>query len=76
MRRGRIIAFLCLVALARKLAVVLHRMLVDATNFVADKASVRVRPATIGFQVSGRGTTPLLLKRSPVAGTTDQVRPL
>ena len=34
------------VALARKLAVVLHRMLVDATNFVADKASIRFRPAT------------------------------
>jgi transposase len=28
------------VALARKLAVVLHRMLADGTNFLADKAAV------------------------------------
>ena len=28
------------VALARKLAVVLHRMLVDGTSFLADKAAV------------------------------------
>jgi hypothetical protein len=30
------------VALARKLAVVLHRMLTDRTMFVADKAAVAV----------------------------------
>jgi transposase len=33
------------VALARKLAVVLHRMLADASKFVADRASGRVRAA-------------------------------
>ena len=29
------------VALARKLAVVLHRMLLDGTSFIADKAAAR-----------------------------------
>jgi len=41
-RRNHSPAFKAKVALARKLAVVLHRMLTDQTRFVADKAAAAV----------------------------------
>ncbi len=37
------------VALARNLAMVLHRMLVDGTEFVASKAAVRVKVVAARF---------------------------
>ena len=53
------------VALARKLAVVLHRMLVDGTSFLADK---RLRPQPVKerrSQVRGRDTSPRSKVPSP-----------
>jgi hypothetical protein len=65
------------VALARKLAVVLHRMLADGSKFMAGKANARRsrRGLREGDRILGQETTPAFPKRSPVAGTMDQVRP-
>jgi hypothetical protein len=62
------------VALARKLAVVLHRMLADGTTFVADKAAARAAAQEGGNRVrAAKDTT--CPGEVPVAGTMDQVRP-
>ena len=66
------------VALARKLAVILHRMRVDAMKFDAVQSErLRARSSLTerSSRVFGRATTPAFPKRSPVAGTMDQVRP-
>ena len=68
------------VALARKLAVVLHRMLADDRSFMASKGRAperwleprRINRRQRGF---GRARHQALPERSPVAGTMDQVRP-
>ena len=65
------------VALARKLAVVLHRMLGRRHSFIhhaeePPPGSLTEERSTVFGQV----TTPAFPKRSPVAGTMDQVRPL
>src|SRR3954451_14194828 len=60
-------------ALARKLTVVLHRTLADGTRFVADKTAARgVWKKTKRIRAA---TDSNCLKRGPVAGTMDQVRP-
>ena len=59
------------VALARKLAVIMHRMLADASEFNAAAAS---RPNQEN-RFSGGSRHQAFLKRSPFAGTMDQVRP-
>ena len=63
------------VALARKLAVVLHRMLLDGTSFIADKAAARTARQKGANTDSGREEAQHCLKRRPVAGTMDQARP-
>jgi len=59
-------------ALARKLAVILHRMLVTATPFNDAAAAACSGGAT---QFSGEVTTPVLPEAKSLAGTRDQVRP-
>ena len=59
------------VALARKLAVILHRMLVEGKPF----NPTQQQPNKERITVFGRVTTPAFPKRSPFAGTMDQVRP-
>ena len=66
------------VALARKLAVILHRMWVDGTPFAGEpgrrcQACGRIRGDET--RVFGRVETPAFPKRSPLAGTMDEVRP-
>ena len=65
------------VALARKLAVVLHRMLADGATFNPSRQGGHAAAASNrrSSQVFGRATTPAFPKRGPVAGTMDQVRP-
>ena len=66
------------VALARKLAVVLHRMWVSASTFDFEKANgcTRDRGLTRGAHKFRRGSRhQAFSKRSPVAGTMDEVRP-
>ena len=58
------------VALARKLAVIMHRMLADRKTI--QRRCGRGITGEAGFRA---GTTPAFLKRSPFAGTMDQVRP-
>ena len=60
------------VALARKLAVVLHRMLADGTTFIADKAAAAWHSKRRDHQFGRTGHQPP--GASPIAGTTDQVR--
>ena len=58
------------VALARKLAVIMHRMLADGTPFVNQPARrIEEKSKALGVK------TPHLPKRGPDAGTMDQVRP-
>jgi hypothetical protein len=57
------------VALARRLAVIMRRMLVDRTVF---NAMQRPERRSNGFRVA---TTQAFSKRSPFAGTMVQVRP-
>jgi hypothetical protein len=61
------------VTLARKLAVVSHRMLADATSFLADRAAVAAARKHEEICRFGRTGRP---EQGPVAGTTDQVRPM
>jgi hypothetical protein len=62
------------VALARKLAVVLHRMLADETSFFADKAAAARN--TLKKEIVGSGGHDISRpEQGPVAGTMDQVRP-
>ena len=58
------------VALARKLAVILHRMLANGTP-----STLLLQQPNREKQVFGRVTTPAFPKRSPLAGTMDPVRP-
>ena len=65
------------VALARKLAVIMHRMLADRQPFNPTAAATMAAPEPRSNQSDfGRATTPgLSPKRSPLAGTMDPVRP-
>jgi len=68
MRKGK-------VALARKLAVVLRRMLADGTSFLADKAAAAAAANQRRLQVRAVRDT-FRPEQGPVAGTMDQVRPM
>ena len=59
------------VALARKLAVIMHRMLAYRKT-IQRRCGTRHKQETAGFRA---GATPAFLKRSPFAGTMDQARP-
>jgi hypothetical protein len=64
------------VALARKLAVIMHRMLANGTTFTTQPASNKGIGLKQGEpQAFGRVITPAFPKRGPNAGTMDQVRP-
>ena len=66
------------VALARKLAVILHRMWVDGTAFDARQAASTVAGGGVGEEKHkdfGRVETPAFPKRSSLAGTMDEARP-
>src|SRR6516225_6825533 len=60
------------VALARKLAVVLHRMLANGTTFLAEKAAPAAAHYLQVRAVRNAGRP----EQGPVAGTMDQVRPM
>lgn len=67
------------VALARKLAVVLHRTWVDGASFVSACRTIQLQtqPRRGDREVSGKvATPPPFPKRSPVAGTMDGVGPV
>ena len=72
-------------ALARKLAVILHRMLVENVTHRPFESHAKLASHADSLDraeeeskntVFGRVSTPAFPKRSPLAGTMDQVRPL
>ena len=65
------------VALARKLGIILHRMWVDGNNTPTEPAlpSLRRHNRRTETQAFGRVATPAFPKRSPLAGTMEEVRP-
>lgn len=64
-------------ALARKLAVIPHRMWVDGTTFGASKVALTVAAAAWKekHKVYGRLETPAFPKRSSRVGMMDEARP-
>ena len=63
------------VALARKLAVIMHRMLADQTPFNPAAKAATAALTTGANKGFGRATTPGLPEAKSLAGTMDQVRP-